>query len=237
MDNFIALHVALSAENKPLGSHAICCGCKDFLSDRQLDVTFTGAAAHPCGASQEGKNALLGACSAALNLHAIAPHEEGLTRVNVGKMSAGIAPNTIAPNAFLCLEYRGETPAICEYLNRRVFDILDGSARAYELTYTYDDYGEIPSGKSDDAMMEIIERAAHKVPWFEKIYFEGNVGGTDDAAAMMTRVQQHGGKGTYIGIGTDTTAPVHNAEFDLDEDCILAARDLCMYALAEIHSA
>ena len=30
---------------------------------------------------------------------------------------------------------------------------------------------------------------------------------------------------------------VHNAEFDLDEDCILAARDLCMYALAEIHSA
>ncbi len=86
-------------------------------------------------------------------------------------------------------------------------------------------------------MMEIIERAAHKVPWFEKIYFEGNVGGTDDAAAMMTRVQQHGGKGTYIGIGTDTTAPVHNAEFDLDEDCILAARDLCMYALAEIHSA
>lgn len=237
VDNFIALHVALSAENKPLGSHAICCGCKDFLSDRQLDVTFTGAAAHPCGASQEGKNALLGACSAALNLHAIAPHEEGLTRVNVGKMSAGIAPNTIAPNAFLCLEYRGETPAICEYLNRRVFDILDGSARAYELTYTYDDYGEIPSGKSDDAMMEIIERAAHKVPWFEKIYFEGNVGGTDDAAAMMTRVQQHGGKGTYIGIGTDTTAPVHNAEFDLDEDCILAARDLCMYALAEIHSA
>lgn len=237
VDHFIALHVALSAENKPLGSHAICCGCKDFLSDRQLDVTFTGAAAHPCGASQEGKNALLGACSAALNLHAIAPHEEGLTRVNVGKMSAGIAPNTIAPNAFLCLEYRGETPAICEYLNRRVFDILDGSARAYELTYTYDDYGEIPSGKSDDAMMEIIERAAHKVPWFEKIYFEGNVGGTDDAAAMMTRVQQHGGKGTYIGIGTDTTAPVHNAEFDLDEDCILAARDLCMYALAEIHSA
>lgn len=75
-------------------------------------------------------------------------------------------------------------------------------------------------------MMEIIERAAHKVPWFEKIYFEGNVGGTDDAAAMMTRVQQHGGKGTYIGIGTDTTAPVHNAEFDLDEDCILAA-EIC----------
>ena len=83
--------------------------------------------------------------------------------------------------------------------------------------------------------MEIIERAARKVPWFEKIYFEGNVGGTDDAAAMITKVQQNGGIGTYIGIGTDTTQPVHNAEFDLDEDCIDAAIQLCIHALEELH--
>lgn len=235
VQNFIAMHVALSAENRPLPSHTICCGCKDFLSDRQLDVTFHGRAAHPCGAAQEGKNALLAACSAALSLHAIAPHEQGLTRVNVGMLQAGIAPNTIAPNALMQIEYRGETPDICEYLGKRVFDILDGTARAYDLTYTFDDYGEVPVGKSDDAMMEIIQRAAQKVPWFETIYFEGNVGGTDDAAAMMTRVQKNGGIGTYIGIGTDTTQPVHNAEFDIDEDCIDAAIELCMHALREIH--
>ena len=103
MNYFIAMHVALSAENRPLPSHTICCGCKDFLSDRELDVTFHGRAAHPCGAAQEGKNALLAACSAALNIHAIAPHEEGLCRVNVGELHAGVAPNTIAPNA--CLLY------------------------------------------------------------------------------------------------------------------------------------
>ncbi|MGN1413818.1 MAG: amidohydrolase [Anaerovoracaceae bacterium] len=235
VDNFLALHVALSAENKPLPSHTIACGCKDFLSDRQLDVTFHGRAAHPCGASQEGKNALLAACSAALNLHAIAPHEQGLTRVNVGELRAGIAPNTIAPNAFMVVEYRGETPDICAYLEERVFDILDGSAKAYGMEYTYEDYGEVPSGKSDDAMMDVVRRAAVKVPWFEKIYFEGNVGGTDDAAVMMTRVQKNGGKGTYIGIGTNTTQPVHNAEFDIDEDCIDAAIDLCLNALDELH--
>lgn len=236
VDRFIALHVALSAENKPLPSHTICCGCKDFLSACQLDIHFEGRAAHPCGAAQEGKNALLAACSAALNIHAIAPHEEGLTRVNVGEMRAGIAPNTIAPNAFVCIEYRGETPAIAAYLRSRIFDILDGTAKAYGLTYTCDDYGEVPAGKSDDAMMEVIGRAAAKVPWFEKIYFEGNVGGTDDAAAMMTAVQSHGGIATYIGIGCDTTQPVHNAEFDIDEDCIDAAIDLCLHALTEIHS-
>lgn len=235
VDNFLAMHVALSAENKPLPSHTVACGCKDFLSDRQLDITFHGRAAHPCGASQEGKNALLAACSAALNLHVIAPHEQGLTRVNVGELRAGIAPNTIAPNAFMVVEYRGETPDICAYLEERVFEILDGSAKAYGMEYTYDDYGEVPAGKSDDAMMDVVRRAAVKVPWFEKIYFEGNVGGTDDAAVMMTRVQKNGGKGAYIGIGTNTTQPVHNAEFDMDEDCIDAAIDLCLNALDELH--
>ena len=235
VEYFIAMHVALSAENRPLPSNTIACGCKDFLSDRQLDVTFHGRAAHPCGAAQEGKNALLAACTAALNLHAIAPHEEGLCRVNVGELYAGVAPNTIAPNALMKVEYRGQTPAVAAYAGKRVFDILDGAAKAYDMTYTYLDYGEVPAGKSDDAMMAVIERAAKKVPWFEKIYFEGNVGGTDDAAAMLTKVQQNGGMGTYIGIGSDTTQPVHNAEFDIDEDCIDAAIDLCMFALEELH--
>lgn len=235
VENFIALHVALSAENKPLPSHTICCGCKDFLSDRQLDITFHGRAAHPCGASQEGKNALLAACSAALNLHSIAPHEEGMFRINVGEIHAGVAANTIAPNALLRLEYRGETPNVAAYGAKRVFDILDGTAKAYDLTYSCLDYGDVPAGRSDDAIMEVIERAAKKVPWFEKIYFEGNVGGTDDAAAMITKVQQNGGVGTYIGIGTNTTQPLHNAEFDLDEDCIDAAIQLCIYALEELH--
>ena len=69
-ENFISIHMALTGEGRPLPSNTLCCGCKDFLSDCQLDVTFHGRAAHPCGAAQEGKNALLAACSAAMNLHA-----------------------------------------------------------------------------------------------------------------------------------------------------------------------
>ena len=59
--------------------------------------------------------------------------------------------------------------------------------------------------------------------------------GSDDAAAMMNAVKEHGGITTYLGIGTDTTQAVHNDEFDLDEECIPAAIDMCMYALDEIH--
>ena len=233
--NFIAVHIALSAENKPLPSHTVACGCRDFLSDRQLDVYLEGKAAHPCGASQEGKNALLAACSATLNIHSIAPHEEGLCRVNVGEIHAGVCANTIAPTAMMRIEYRGQKPAISEYAGQRIFDILEGTAKAYDLKYHYVDYGEVPAGASDYAMMEVVQRAAKKVPWFQTVYFEGNVGGTDDAAVMLTKVQQNGGIGSYVGIGADTTGPVHNPEFDFDEDCLQAAVDVCVYALEELH--
>ena len=216
-------------------SHTVACGCRDFLSDRQLDVYLEGKAAHPCGASQEGKNALLAACSAALNIHSIAPHEEGLCRVNVGEIHAGVCANTIAPDAMMRIEYRGQKPAISEYAGQRIFDILEGTAKAYDLKYHYVDYGEVPAGASDYAMMEVVQRAAQKVPWFQTVYFEGNVGGTDDAAVMLTKVQQNGGIGSYVGIGADTTGPVHNPEFDFDEDCLQAAMELCVYALEELH--
>lgn len=232
---FIAMHVAVDAEGAPMSSHAIACGCKDFLSDRQIDFHFHGKAAHPCGSSQDGKNALLAACTAAINLHAIAPHGEGMHRVNVGKIESGIAPNTIAPNALMVVEYRGISENITKYVGKRVFDIVEGAAKMYDLEVTYDDYGEVPAGQSDDAMMELIQRAAKKVPWIENIHFEGSVGGTDDAAAMMTHVQKNGGIGTYIGIGCDATNPVHNEEFDFDEECLDAAIEMCMYALDEIH--
>lgn len=233
--NFISIHMALTAEGYPLPSHTIACGCKDFLSDDQIDVTFHGKAAHPCGASQEGKNALLAACTAALNLHCIAPHEAGMVRVNVGILNAGVIVNTIPPNAFMSIEYRGEKKEVSAYARKRVFDILDGAARTYDLEYTYKDFGEIPVAQSSDEIMEVVQRAAEKVEWFEKVYFEGNVGGTDDVSVMINKVQDNGGFGTYVGIGTDTTNTLHNPEFDLDEDAIPAAIEMLTNAAFELN--
>ena len=236
VDYFAAPHMALDIPSGgTLPSHTIACGCKDFLSDCQLDVTFTGKAAHPGGAAHEGKNALLAACTAALNIHAIAPHGEGNLRVNVGELHAGVCPNTIAPNAELKLEYRGDRNDVAAYGRRRIDAILKGAAEMYEADYSVVDYGEVPMAKSDDKMMEIVRRAAETVPWFETVYFEGSVGGTDDAAAMIQRVQAHGGVGTYLGIGTDIPAPLHDPEFDLDEDALDAAVAMFKAMLLEIH--
>ena len=155
--------------------------------------------------------------------------------MNVGKLDAGVVVNTIAPTAFMSIEYRGQTQEISQYVRGRVFDILDGSAKAYDMEYTYIDFGEIPAAQSDDAMMEIIKRAAGQVNWFKKIYFEGSVGGTDDASVMMNKVQANGGIATYVGIGTDTTQPLHNAEFDLDEEAIPAAIEMLVHAVEELN--
>ena len=83
--------------------------------------------------------------------------------------------------------------------------------------------------------MEIIEESAKNIPWFEKIYYEGNVGGTDDATIMMSRVQENGGIAVYTGIGADTTQPLHNPQFDFDEDAIAASIELCKAVILKIH--
>lgn len=236
VDNFLSIHMALTGGGRPLPSHTLCCGCKDFLSDNQFDVTFHGREAHPCGASQEGNNAILAACTATLNIHTIAQHELGLCRVNVGIIKGGEAVNTIAGEAFISVEYRGDKQEIAQYARKRVLECLDGAAAIHGCTYTYDDLGEIPAAQSDDEIMAVVERAAKKVDWFnDTIYFEGSVGGTDDASVMMLKVQEQGGIATYIGIGTDTTQPVHNAEFDLDEDSIPAAIEMLYNAVTELN--
>ncbi len=236
VDYFVGIHLALSGNGRPLKSGEICCGCKDFLSDRQIDVHYEGKAAHPCGASHEGKNALLAACTAALNLHSIAQHEAGLFRVNVGEIHAGVCANTIAPNALLRVEYRGETAEISAYGKQRVETIIRTSAEMYDMGYHLVDYGEVPAGASDDAMMEKIRIAAKNVPYFKDVIFEGNVGGTDDATVMMSRVQQNGGIATFIGIGTDSTDVLHGESFDFDEDCMPATVDMLFNLLEDIHS-
>ncbi len=234
VDYFVGMHIAVSSNNLPLLSKSIACGCNDFLSVRQIDVYYEGKSAHPCGASHEGKNALLAACTAALNLHSIAPHEEGLFRVNVGEIHAGVVANTIAPNALMKVEYRGENENISKYAKSRVETIIDSAAKMYDLKYHIKDYGEVPTAKSDVEMMNKVREAAKKISYYEYICDYGNVSGSDDASVMMRKVQSNGGKSVYIGLGANVTEPVHNARFDFDEEILSPAVELCLNIIKDI---
>ena len=73
---FIAVHIALSAENKPLPSHTVACGCRNFSATGSWMSIWREKPPTPRGLSG-GKNALLAACSATLNIHSIAPRRGG----------------------------------------------------------------------------------------------------------------------------------------------------------------
>lgn len=226
VDNFVALHLILSHEGNPMESGSLSGGSNDFLSDTQLDVDFIGKAAHPAGASQEGKNAILAAATAILNLHAIAKHEEGLSVVNVGIVKGGAAANVIAPNASITVEYRGESKSITAYLKDRVHIVIQAAADMYGCDLNILDYGEIPTAKSDEELIDQIIAVGAEIPFFKKIHRYSNVGGTDDATVMMNHVQKRGGKASYFSIGADAPAALHNSGFDFDEAVLEPAAQL-----------
>jgi aminobenzoyl-glutamate utilization protein A len=103
VDFIIGFHLGFQAER----TGVLVAGTKDFLATSKLNVWYEGAPAHAGAYPEKGKNAMLAACSAVLNLHAISRHSGGATRITVGTLNAGQGRNVIPPNAFFELETRG----------------------------------------------------------------------------------------------------------------------------------
>lgn len=232
---FFAGHVGLTKlDGLPLGSNAIICGVNDFLDNRRINATYIGKAAHPCGDPHMGKNALLAACTAVMNIHCIAPHSEGMFRVNVGKLNGGVSRNTIAPSATFELESRGENQGVADYGEMKVMAILEGAAHMYQVESHIEVVGRTPSAKSDHEAIALVDEVARGIAWFTEFHQLGSVGGSDDASDMIRRVQEHGGIGTYIGLGADFAAGFHQSDFDFDEAVMLPAVELFVKLIEKI---
>ncbi|WP_048601929.1 amidohydrolase [Rubeoparvulum massiliense] len=209
-----------------LGGHIGCnggksggfvCAATRFLATTKLDVSFTGLPAHAGAAPQEGKNALLAGATAALNLHAISRHGEGASRINVGVLQAGQGRNIIPPNAFLKIETRGETSEIDAYMLEEAKRIIASAAQMYDVAYTIVMAGGTCSSDADPEMVELLYEEAEKVIELDEIKRYVPIGGAEDFAYFMRRVQSHGGKACYYMLGTDRPAGHHNHHFDINE--------------------
>lgn len=237
VDYFFAGHIGLTKLNgQPLKSHAIIGGTKDFLDSRRYNIRYIGKAAHPCGDPHVGKNALLAACTAALNIHTIAPHSEGMLRVNVGILKAGVSRNTIAANAYLEIEIRGENDIVANYGEDKMLSIVKGVANVYQLECEIEHIGSTTSAKSDDEAIDIVMNCAKEIPWFREYERIGSVGGTDDASDMLRRVQKNGGIGTYIGLGADFVESFHHSAFDFDESVMLPSVELFVKLVKQLQN-
>lgn len=217
VDYFFALHGGQIGE--PVGS--VFASVKGLSVGYKVNFMFKGKSAHAGNSPQLGNNALLAACNAAINLYAIPRHSAGWSRVNVGVMHAGTGRNVIPETAELLAEVRGETNEIRDFMFERALNACRGAAEMQGCEFTYDIKVRTSSVTCDPEMADIVKAAAVRTEGFKKlsdvIDFRG---GGDDAAHIIHAVQAHGGKGTYVKIGSGSTVPLHNSMFEVDESVL-----------------
>lgn len=227
-DHFFGGHIGL--HSLPTGT--VCTGVTGILANQKLDVTFHGLSAHAAATPEKGRNALAAAATATLNLLAIPPHHEGISRVNVGTLQAGTGRNIIPDEAFLRLETRGATNNINEYMVQAAQRICLAAAQMHGCTCDILPAGNSETAESDRCLADRAARILADVPEVTEIADGLSFGASEDVAVMMNAVQASGGKATEMLFPMPLKAPHHNDHFDIDEAVIgLAARCFARLAL------
>ena len=195
-------------------------GAKGFLATSKFDVIFTGKSAHAGLAPERGRNALLAAAKAAMDMQAFPRPEIGITRLNVGKLEAGEARNTIPAHAKMIVETRGETGELNTYMKEQALSCIERAAKEYGVTYEVQFQGESVSAASDEALSQKVLAVAKQTGCFSNYMLTKDFGASDDGAVFMDLVKQQGGKAVYMLLGTRIRGLHHESLFDFDESVL-----------------
>lgn len=215
VDYFFAAHLGTG-----LPSGKIAAAGVSMLYSTKLDVRFQGLASHAGGNPQGGRNALLAGSAAVQNLHAIARHSGGASRVNVGKMIAGEGRNITAARCLLEMEVRGETEEIADYMEERARAVLAAAAAMHDVEFEIEVVGQTIGGPYDTLAQDIVAEAAAGTPGVREVLPTWRLTGGEDAPFFMRQVQEQGGVAVYFIIGSDLAAYHHSDNFDFDEASI-----------------
>lgn len=223
-------------------------GMAGYAATEKFDVIFTGAPAHAGASPHRGRNALLAAATAVLNLYAIPRHGEGATRINVGQLEAGTGRNIICPSAHLVAEVRGADNALCEYMHMQAMRIVRAAAAMHGCEVVVRAMGSAPTAQSDPKMAARVAQAAKRLGGYTPVPARQGLG-SEDFSYMMQRVQAHGGVATQVGIGADlhgisagakegreASLAAHTPEFDIDEGALAVATKLLAQVTLDILS-
>lgn len=215
-DYFLSSHIGFCAD-----SGIVVANPRNFLSTSKIDIRYQGKPAHAGAAPHLGRNALLAAAHAVTQLHGIARHGDGMSRINVGVLQAGEGRNVIPSFARLQLEVRGENKAINEYMTQQVIQIAKGIAIGFDVAYETEITGEAVDMVNDLELVKLVEEIALQQPQIHEVKDDYPFNASEDATVLGRRVQEHGGKAIYFILGADRTAGHHQAEFDFDEKQLL----------------
>jgi aminobenzoyl-glutamate utilization protein A len=211
VDYMICTHLGLGAEGGEFVARA------SFLATSKFRVRFTGRGAHVVNSPETGRNALLAAASAALALHAIAPHGQGWYSVNVGVLHAGDEQGITPPWAVLDVGLWAETGDIHDYVVERLHEVLHGTSATYGVELEIKQIGGAPTALEDAELAELACRIAEQMETVDRVQDAITCRAGEDATVFLNRVAERGGKGIYVLIGSDLAAGHHAADFDFDE--------------------
>lgn len=212
----------------------VACKTEGFLATTKLDATFTGIPAHAGAAPETGKNAILAACTATLNLHAISRHSKGISRINVGVIQGGSGRNVIPANAVIKVETRGVNSEINEYVYNEAVRIIEAAALMQGCKVSMELMGGAAGCDNDPELVERIRKVAERQKLMSEILPAGNIGGSEDCAYFMERVQQKGGQAAFVMVGTELAAGHHDSFFDFNEEALVPAIALMSGAAADL---
>ena len=214
IDELYCCHIGFAPED------TFVAGAKGFLATSKFDVTFTGKSAHAGLAPARGRNALLAAAKATMDMQVFPRPKTGITRLNVGKMEAGEARNTIPAHAKMIVETRGETGELNTYMKEQALSCIERAAKEYGVTYEVQFQGESVSAASDEALSQKVLAVAKSTGCFLDYMLTKDFGASDDGAVFMDMVEQQSGKAVYMLLGTRIRGLHHESVFDFDESVL-----------------
>ena len=214
-DYFLSSHIAMMAKSGEIITSPV-----GFLCTTKYDITFKGRPAHAGIEPNAGRNALAAACHCVTQLLGIPRHGAGMTRVNVGKITAGEGRNVIPVNAKLVMEVRGETGEINQFMASETENIVEGVAKGFSVEYHIEKMGEAVDLFNDKELVDMLDDVCAHTEGVNKVLHEVNFGGSEDATILARRVQAHGGKAAYFVLGSDRTGGHHTSDFDIDENSL-----------------
>lgn len=220
VDYFLGTHVA---PTKGPDDGDVTPGTWGSLATSKYDAHFYGQAAHAGGFPEKGSSAIVAAANAVLNLTAIPRHSKGITRVNVGKIQGGTGRNVVPDYAVIQFEVRGDTTEINRYMDEQARQICEGAAKMAGCRCDMVLQGSAESQHSDKDFLEDIAGIVQRTLPHLRVSSCKNAQnwGSEDISLMMNRVQEHGGKATYMRSMTDMASPQHTNTFDIDEKVLV----------------
>ncbi|MES1044449.1 amidohydrolase [Heyndrickxia oleronia] len=213
VDEFISGHIGIHS----LSIGEVAATTNQFLASSKINVTYKGRAAHAGVEPEKGQNALLACATASLQLQGISRHSGGITRINIGKLDAGSGRNIIADQGRMEIETRGENDELDQYMFNEAKRMIHATGDMYGVQTKMEVVGHAIDGTCDNEWVKRVEKVASQSKCIKNVHPVLPLGASEDVTYMMKKVQNNGGKATYLIFGTPLVNGHHHQAFDFDE--------------------